>query len=375
MEGATSIPSGITRADVLAAIKDLDNGLANPFGDSTGYDLIKSRRRYPPKAVVGLAARRVLGRALRPDEFSGGGDTGQANSILQRLGFEVAPKLSNWGEDWTADEIDTVVRSYEKMLEAELSGLPMVKADEERRLMGLLGRSRGSVEYKLENVSAVLNENGLPWIFGFKPARNYQRQLREPVLARLGGLLKTIDDLPDATSAPSESDRSMTTDDVRVAPPSVHRRRAAATTGPNLSQGAWGAMRDAANRRLGDAGEEWVLGLEKAKLTAARRHDLAEQVVWVARTIGDGLGYDILSFDLDGAELHIEVKTTKLGPAAAFFLSPNELRVSKEQPDSFRLYRVFGLSARPRLYVLAGPLDDKLDLEVAQWTARPCALG
>ena len=72
------------------------------------------------------------------------------------------------------------------------------------------------MEYKLENVSAVLNEDGQPWIFGFKPARNCQRQMREPVLARRGGLSKTIDDLPDATSAPSESDRSLTTDDVRV---------------------------------------------------------------------------------------------------------------------------------------------------------------
>jgi hypothetical protein len=47
-------------------------GESHAFGPSTFYDLLVDGRRYPPKAVVGLAARRVLGRALRPDEFQGG---------------------------------------------------------------------------------------------------------------------------------------------------------------------------------------------------------------------------------------------------------------------------------------------------------------
>ena len=68
----TQIRDKITRRDILDAIAALDRDEPHEFGPSTFYDLLEGGRRYPPKAVVGLAARRALGRALRPDEFSGG---------------------------------------------------------------------------------------------------------------------------------------------------------------------------------------------------------------------------------------------------------------------------------------------------------------
>jgi 5-methylcytosine-specific restriction enzyme A len=81
-----SIPRGITRDDVVAAIRDFDAGVAHPYGESARYDLIVSDRRYPPKAIVGLAGRRVNGgRFLDPvTEFSGG-EAG-ANRVLRALG-------------------------------------------------------------------------------------------------------------------------------------------------------------------------------------------------------------------------------------------------------------------------------------------------
>ncbi len=86
------IPAGIRRDDVLRAIADLDGGLEHGFGDSTGYDLLYEGRKYPPKAVVGLAAKRVLGRQLTLDEFSGGESPGSANPYLRALGFEITAK-------------------------------------------------------------------------------------------------------------------------------------------------------------------------------------------------------------------------------------------------------------------------------------------
>jgi 5-methylcytosine-specific restriction protein B len=102
----------ITREDILDAIDALDRSEPHAFGPSTYYDLLENGRRYPPKAVVGLAARRVLGRALRPDEFAGG-HGGWAFSLLQRRGFKIVdkdrgdvagelpsvPPLSIWIED------------------------------------------------------------------------------------------------------------------------------------------------------------------------------------------------------------------------------------------------------------------------------------
>src|ERR1700720_3456186 len=81
----------ITRQDILEAIAVLDRGEYNAFGPSTFYDLLEGERRFPPKAVVGLAARRVLGRALRPDEFSGGEES-WACWLLRDRGFEVVRK-------------------------------------------------------------------------------------------------------------------------------------------------------------------------------------------------------------------------------------------------------------------------------------------
>src|SRR3984957_12348971 len=84
----------ITREDILEAVAALDRGEPHGFGPSTFYDLLEGDRRYPPKAVVGLAARRALGRALRPDEFSGGEES-WAFRLLRDRGFNVVRKPKN----------------------------------------------------------------------------------------------------------------------------------------------------------------------------------------------------------------------------------------------------------------------------------------
>ena len=82
----------ITREDIQEAIAALERGEVHAFGPSISYDILEGGRRYPPKAVVGLAARRVLGRALRPDEFSGGEES-WAFRLLRDRGFNVVKKL------------------------------------------------------------------------------------------------------------------------------------------------------------------------------------------------------------------------------------------------------------------------------------------
>jgi hypothetical protein len=84
----------ITREDIEEAIAALGRGDPHTFGPSTFYDLLEGGRRYPPKAVVGLAARRTLGRALRPDEFSGGEES-WAFRLLRDRGFNVVRKPRN----------------------------------------------------------------------------------------------------------------------------------------------------------------------------------------------------------------------------------------------------------------------------------------
>jgi hypothetical protein len=105
----------ITADDILQAIAALDRGEPHAFGPSTFYDVLFQDRRYPPKAVVGIAAKRVLGRPLKPDEFSGG-ENQWAFRLLRARGFEVVrkeappdstlpavPSVAVWIEDTKSD--------------------------------------------------------------------------------------------------------------------------------------------------------------------------------------------------------------------------------------------------------------------------------
>lgn len=133
------------------------------------------------------------------------------------------------------------------------------------------------------------------------------------------------------------------------------------------------ALRDKRNRELGLSGEHLVLKHEKEKLIAAGRQDLADRVEHVA-LVDSRAGYDIRSFEDNGSEIFIEVKTTSGPKTAAFFISANELRASIRNPDAFRIYRVFGVGRDPRragFYVLKGDVTRVLELTPSVYRARP----
>jgi hypothetical protein len=187
-----SIPPGLTREHVQKALADLDAGIDHPFGSPTGYEFVQGERRYPPKAVIGLACRHHLGRLLLAEEFSGGEAPGQANFVLRKLGFtvvrkgeEVEPEEEKQARvDWSEQEVRLVVADYFSMLEEELLGKPLNKT-EHRKALGprLAGRSDGSIEFKHANISAVLAGQGLLYIEGYKPRSNYQSLLAQGVEA------------------------------------------------------------------------------------------------------------------------------------------------------------------------------------------------
>ena len=108
-------------------------------------------------------------------------------------------------------------------------------------------------------------------------------------------------------------------------------------------------------KRIGDRGEQIVLALEKQRLIAASKPELAKKVDHVSQR-EDGLGFDILSFDDDGTERPIEVKaTTAPNLQNGFYLSANELEKSAELPN-YHLYLVFSaLSNAPRIFMMKKP--------------------
>ncbi len=111
-----------------------------------------------------------------------------------------------------------------------------------------------------------------------------------------------------------------------------------------------------------------MLEFERTRLRNNGRDDLAEKVTRISESLGDGAGYDILSFENDGRERYVEVKTTSLGMHAPFLVSVNEVEFSEQHCEQYWLYRVFNVAKQPTLFVVRGSLR-KCCLEPTQFRA------
>ena len=90
---------------------------------------------------------------------------------------------------------------------------------------------------------------------------------------------------------------------------------------------------------------------------------------WISDRLGDGVGYDILSYDSAVRPRYIEVKTTNGTHTSAFVISRNEFEFSQESGDAFHLYRVFQFRTSPMLYMLRGDASKQLHLEPIDYRA------
>jgi Protein NO VEIN, C-terminal len=259
------------------------------------------------------------------------------------------------------------------MLERELRGEAYNKREHNRRSqLALNDRSAGAIEFKHQNISAVMIELGLPYIDGYKPRGNYQELLRTEVLGRLEGngeIARITQMIVEAQATPVETIVSVS--DVFVPPPTrevaraIYERPQPRTT---PAQQVNYLEREARNRSLGLAGEKFVLEVEHRRLWEAGAKRLAERIEHVSVAKGDGLGFDIASFEADGRERLIEVKTTSFGSMTPFFASAKEVAVS-ESLAGFQLYRVFKFRDSPRIFSLAGSLKQSCRLEPTQFKA------
>ncbi len=289
------------------------------------------------------------------------------------------------GEDWTTPEIEQIVVDYFAMLDDDIAERPYNKAEHNRALQARIGRSKGSIEFKHQNISAVLLGFGQPWIPGYKPAMNFQAAL-------VDGVRRWLDANPQwlaprdwwTASAVAEAGgaeangaggghalrRDMPT--LWIGPPPTHRNEPPPVDPQVLA--AFGrkwdvAARDARNRALGKAGEALVLHHERAGLVAAGCGALADKVRWTSEQDGDGYGYDILSFEADGRERLIEVKTTNGWERTPFHITANEVAVADARRDSWHLVRLWNFARAPRAFALRPPLADHAELTPTSFLA------
>lgn len=129
------------------------------------------------------------------------------------------------------------------------------------------------------------------------------------------------------------------------------------------------AERDARNRALGKAGEEIVLLHEQSSLRQAGREDLADKVRWTAIQDGDGYGHDIASFEADGRERLIQVKTTNGWERTPFHISRNELALADARRDDWHLVRLWNFAREPKAFAIRPPLEARVELTATSFLA------
>ena len=185
---------------------------------------------------------------------------------------------------WTDEENDLIVADYFAMLADDISGRRYSKAEHRRALLPLLNdRSEGSVEFKHQNISAVLKGLGEDWIPGYKPAFNFQMTLVDAVARWLTLNPAWLGRQPGLQSAAGLREAAQ----IWSGPPPTLSNQPPPQELEQMLHIARKfdvAGRDERNRALGRAGEERVLAHERAALRTAGRDDLARKVRWVSET-------------------------------------------------------------------------------------------
>jgi hypothetical protein len=268
------------------------------------------------------------------------------------------------GKPWRDDELDAIVADYFAMLGSDLAKMPYKKSQHSAALMAQIGRTHRSVEFKHQNISAVLDELGLPWIPGYIPKRNYQNAIFDAIDRFLTRHPEMLVLCPIAKSEPSSSSALFVD-----APSPATPRKSIPEKLERLVRKFDPVERDHRNRTLGKAGEAFVFEVEQRRLVQADRGDLAKKVRWVAEEDGDGAGYDIYSFAPNGSERLIEVKTTNGAARTPFFLSRNECELAMERPFDWSIYRVHLFARQPRIFTILPPLEDAVHLKPETWRA------
>lgn len=330
------------------------------FKASTEYVLEHNGKEYDSKAIAAVAHGIAFPEegTLKWSEFSGGRMS--AAGRLDKLGF-VVRGIRKDPTDWSVQEVELAVVDYFEMLRAELAGEEFNKSAHNEALREKLNnRSKGSVELKHQNISAVLYELGLHFIVGYKPRGNLQVLLKAVVLDTVENQARLFETptKPITTESPLPAF-------VDPPPPSERKKTMKVRKAVKVDF----AAKDEANRKLGHAGEEWAVEQERKRLFDLGQPDLAKGVKWVSESLGDGLGYDIASFKPDGSPLYIEVKTTQGLATAPFLVSPNEVAASSDLKDAYVIYRVFNFGKATQAFTLAGPIEQSCELSVAGWRA------
>ncbi|MDB5715281.1 MAG: hypothetical protein JWO15_2678 [Sphingomonadales bacterium] len=357
-----------SRKAVIAAMAECRHSGRKEFREKYGFDASTSYLvhhegvEYDSKPLLAVAHKYQFPEVgALENSFSGG--KGHAARHLVRLGFEVDGVLPG-PQDWRLAEVSIIVDDYFAMLRSDHNNEVINKAARVRNLLlQIPNRNSSSITRKQSNISAILKELGLPWVRGLSPLPNVQTLLEAVIYDWLR-------DHPNFFAELNVSEpETVSYSKAEIDPPSGILLKAVGSARRACRVDY--AARDERNRLLGNAGEKWALRFLQSRLTEGGRNDLAQKVEWVSQTLGDGLGYDIASFRLDGLPEFVEVKTTNGGVGAPFILTSSEIAASGDLAERYSLLRVFEFGSDPRCYRLEGDLTKSCSLQAHVFRAVP----
>lgn len=422
----------LSHKDIVESIRCL--GQYEPwrycYRDSTTYDLIYEGNHYPPKFIFGIAAKTKLNRPLISDEFSGG-ENSESHEILKSRGFYIEQRSEQstkpillskynrkeisqlfepdskftagsgrWGisgiiklKNDTDDLIFIVTiekphsgNPYEDSLTDD--GLLLWETQKKMDVDSLFVNRLRAHDHNASNIHLFLRYQektdytylGLlayEWYdqFSTEPVRFKWRLLNNQAVKNFKHI-QNVSSAPQNLAADEQSEKfdvNAMTGQLVDFPKAKESNKISKKRKGNLNgelQPDW-ASADERNRTLGDRGEQLVMKFEEDKLKKLGHFDLAAKIERVSLT-NCAAGYDIKSFDEQGSEIFIEVKTTKSGLHTPFYISPNELLVSAENKHKYYLYRIHEFDLKKnkyRLYISKGSVGDTFLLQPTNFKA------
>tara|TARA_B100000902_G_scaffold5048_1_gene6492 strand:- start:258 stop:1451 length:1194 start_codon:yes stop_codon:yes gene_type:complete len=114
---------------------------------------------------------------------------------------------------------------------------------------------------------------------------------------------------------------------------------------------------------IGRKGEKIVFDFEKEKLKKINLNNLSEKVRWHAE-LNEKPGYDITSFDDNGDEIFIEVKSSSGKTINDVDLTKNEIMsmFNKKTKEKFYIYLVTNALTKPEIEVIKNPSERLKDI-------------
>lgn len=409
IKGLRKLLAPMTRQDVLEVLERFSLAQAADYGfaDSTDFDLIFQGRAYPPKAVLGLAAARVVGRPLTSDEFSGG-DQSPCFMVLQALKFEVVRKATqpfsqmplrhlHRGEQYERADIAGIFEPGTKFTPGAgrwgISGIVETPPESSNFVFmvtlgepvegnpyqdsltldgHLVWESQSRHDFKSAVIRKLLvhdsSKNNIHFFVRGKEGAKYTYM----------GLLDYCSHDPEKTNPVhfnwtiqrwdfskeqlegwglpvlAPQDPAYSVQPTRLVPQVLKR-----VMPPQPSEAREMSSQAGRQRRRQSKVVDWAardlrnrqLGLRGEQLVLRYEQEALKAAgrpdlaaqVQHVALVNCAAGYDIASFHMDGTPKRIEVKATQ-GPAETpFYISINEVLTSREDPASFSIYRVFDL--------------------------------